>query len=92
MAKDKYTTTLPKKPLSVIKLFIKAKIKDVKKANPDMKNFELLKLVNDQWSALDEEGKKPFQEQAMEAQKDYDDTMAKWKESNSVSEYRETAF
>eukprot|EP00930_Biecheleria_cincta_P044270 TRINITY_DN303_c0_g1_i6.p1 TRINITY_DN303_c0_g1~~TRINITY_DN303_c0_g1_i6.p1 ORF type:complete len:1318 (-),score=418.92 TRINITY_DN303_c0_g1_i6:568-4521(-) len=87
MAKDKYTTTLPKKPLGATKLFMKAKLKEAKKANPEMKNFELQKLVMDQWAALDDEGKKPFQEQAAEAESKYQDTMAKWKESDEYKSY-----
>lgn len=87
MAKAKFLKDLPKKPLGALQLFMKNNAKEVKRKEPNLKGFEIQKLLQERWKALDESEKQRFKDEADEAKKAFDEKMAEYKETENFKSY-----
>mmetsp|Transcript_81078 Transcript_81078/g.142961 ORF Transcript_81078/g.142961 Transcript_81078/m.142961 type:complete len:1231 (+) Transcript_81078:30-3722(+) len=86
-AKDKFLVGQPKKPPSVMAMYFKQELPVLKKAQPELKGFELKKVLEDKWKNLDDEAKKPLQDKAAAADAEYEATSKLFRESENYKAY-----
>eukprot|EP00442_Polarella_glacialis_P052180 CAMPEP_0115150676 /NCGR_PEP_ID=MMETSP0227-20121206/65176_1 /TAXON_ID=89957 /ORGANISM="Polarella glacialis, Strain CCMP 1383" /LENGTH=1249 /DNA_ID=CAMNT_0002561077 /DNA_START=69 /DNA_END=3819 /DNA_ORIENTATION=+ len=87
MAKDKYLSDMPKKPMSAVALYFKKGLSQVKKEKPELKGHELKQALKERWVNLDPSEKGPLEEQAAQAEIDYKETMALFKSSDNYKSF-----
>ncbi|CAE7618338.1 cka1 [Symbiodinium pilosum] len=86
-AKDKYLVGMPKKPKGAIQLFLQEKLKEIKKAKPDLKGPELKNEVREAWNACQEEEKKIYQDKADGLMGDYEEKLKEFRETENFKKY-----
>ena len=72
----------PKKPLSAFFIYLRENYDRVTAAQPEIKITEVTKLISNDWKQLDEAAKKPYQDRAEAAKREYEVTY-----SDYVSKY-----
>jgi len=87
VAKDKYLTEEPKKPVSAMAMFFKQALPALKKEQPELKGAEAKKALETKWLTLDEAEKAAIQEKAAKAYSDYEETVKMWKETENYKAY-----
>eukprot|EP00931_Biecheleriopsis_adriatica_P084991 TRINITY_DN5912_c0_g1_i1.p1 TRINITY_DN5912_c0_g1~~TRINITY_DN5912_c0_g1_i1.p1 ORF type:complete len:1229 (-),score=455.15 TRINITY_DN5912_c0_g1_i1:71-3757(-) len=90
IAKDKYLTGMPKKPLSALALYMKQELKSVKKEKPDLKGFELKKELTERWKAMEEDKRNPLEEAAAKTMAEYEETVKLFKSSENYIAFQKT--
>merc|ERR1719401_839738 len=87
-AKNKYLDDLPKKPSSAVMEFMKKHVGKVKKANPELKGFELKKKLEEMWKDLPEEEKDPLLKAGEEKLKAFQEADKAFKASENWKKYQ----
>mmetsp|Transcript_28063 Transcript_28063/g.60928 ORF Transcript_28063/g.60928 Transcript_28063/m.60928 type:complete len:1274 (-) Transcript_28063:360-4181(-) len=87
VAKFTYLKDMPKKPPNAFRIFNDKKGKEIKKENPDVKGFEIFKVVKEKWKSLTEEEKQPFLDEAQRLQTKYEEDLAAFKQSENYQKY-----
>jgi len=82
-AKNKYLGDMPKKPRAAVVAWMKENVSAVKKANPDAKGFDLKRMMEQKWTALDPELKQPYEEQAKAKYQEFEEAMSAFKSSDN---------
>jgi len=86
-AKFMYLKEMPKKPASALKVYLEQHTKTEKKANPEMKSFEIRKILQDRWLAMSEEEKKPLEDAAAAKLKEYEEAIREFKAGENWTKY-----
>ncbi|CAE6941301.1 Hmgb2 [Symbiodinium natans] len=86
-AKDKYLTGMPKKPKGAIQLFLHEKVKDLKKAKPDLKGPDLKNELRELWNTCQEEEKKTYQDKADMLMGAYEESLKEFRETENFKKY-----
>jgi len=71
-AAKKADSDKPKRPLSAYFLFAGEKRPEVKVAQPELSNTQIVKKLGEMWRALPDAAKKPYQDSAAKAKAEYD--------------------
>jgi len=80
----------PKKPQTAYFLWLTENRERIKQENPDVKaGPAIVKLAGSKWAAMTDDQKKPYQERAVEAKKQYEIDFAKYKESAEYTQHQE---
>eukprot|EP00743_Colponemidia_sp_Colp-15_P001567 GILK01001712.1.p1 GENE.GILK01001712.1~~GILK01001712.1.p1 ORF type:complete len:845 (-),score=150.63 GILK01001712.1:357-2891(-) len=72
----------PKRALSAYFIFSGEKREEIKKANPEAGITDIAKLISAEWNKLDDDQKKPFQQQADKEKARYETEMTEYKKNN----------
>ncbi|CAE6967578.1 HMGB2 [Symbiodinium sp. KB8] len=86
-AKDKYLEGMPKKPKGAIQLFLQEKLKDLKKAKPDLKGPDLKNEVREAWKSCKEEERKVYQDKADNLMSAYEESLKEFRETENFKKY-----
>ncbi|CAE7251331.1 HMGB2 [Symbiodinium sp. CCMP2592] len=86
-AKDKYLEGMPKKPKGAIQLFLQEKLKDLKKAKPDLKGPDLKNEVREAWKSCPEEERKVYQDKADNLMSAYEESLKEFRETENFKKY-----
>merc|ERR1712243_230014 len=70
----------PKRPTSAYFFYAGDVRPGIREENPDMKITEVMSLIGQQWRELEEEDKKPYEEQAAKDRKRYEKEMKAYNE------------
>jgi len=86
-AKFTYLKGMPKPPMDALKMFMEKHMKEEKKANPELKGFEISKKLREKWLEMPEEEKKPLLDEADKKKEEYEAAMAEFKASEDFQKY-----
>jgi len=87
-AKDAFLTDLPKKPVPALVTFMKANVKEVKKANPEAKGVDLRKLLMDKWESMDADQKEKITSEAKDKADEYLKNMEEFKKTENWIKFK----
>eukprot|EP00434_Breviolum_minutum_P017051 symbB.v1.2.015044.t1/scaffold1112.1/size147309/2 len=90
VAKDKYLVEMPKKPLGHLQLYAKEKVKELKKAKPDLKGADLKAEITNSWKAMSDDEKNVYQEKGLKLYEEYEAKMQEFKETENFKKYEST--
>jgi len=81
--KKKKDPNAPKRPTSAYFYFAGDVRPGIREENPDMKVTQVMCLIAEKWRELEEEDKKPFEEQAAKDRKRYEKEMKQYNETGA---------
>ena len=81
--KKKKDPNAPKRPTSAYFFYAGDVRPGIREENPDMKITEVMSLIGEKWRELEEEDKKPYEEQAAKDRKRYEKEMKAYNETGS---------
>eukprot|EP00435_Cladocopium_sp_Y103_P071888 s240_g38.t1 len=90
VAKDKFLTDMPKKPLGHLQLYFRDKVKELKKARPDLKGADLKAEITNSWKAMSDEEKSVYQEKGMTLFQEYEAKLGEFKETENYKKFEST--
>jgi len=90
VAKDKYLVEMPKKPLGHLQLYAKEKVKELKKAKPDLKGADLKAEITNSWKAMSDDERNVYQEKGVKLYEEYEAKMQEFKETENFKKYEST--
>lgn len=73
----------PKRPITAYMFYAQHERKNVNRDKPDAKFGEVGKIIGERWRQLDAEGKKAYEDMAVEDKKRYDKQKAEYNESKN---------
>lgn len=74
----------PKRPITAYMFYAQHERKNVNKDKPDAKFGEVGKIIGERWRQLDAEGKKTYEDMAIEDKKRYDKQKAEYNETKAA--------
>lgn len=86
-AKFKYLQEMPKKPPSALKTFMLANVAAVKKENPLLKGFDLRKVLEDKWKALEDSEREALMAEAKAKEEEYAQQTAAFRAGENWQKY-----
>ncbi|CAJ1421952.1 unnamed protein product, partial [Effrenium voratum] len=90
VAKDKHLAgvQVPKKPPGALDLYGREKVKELKKAKPELKGADLKKEITECWKAFSDEEKTVYQDKAKGMQQEYEEKLRAFKETENFKSYQ----
>ena len=79
----------PKRPMSAFLYYSQGKRREIKDANPTLKNTEVSRLLGEMWRAAPMEEKTPFIEKEKEEREKYKVRIADWRKEDSARQEQE---
>jgi len=90
VAKDKFLTDMPKKPLGHLQLFFRDKVKELKKARPDLKGADLKAEITNSWKTMSDEERSVYQEKGKTLFQEYEAKLGEFKETENYKKFEST--
>jgi len=91
MPRRKRESDKPRRPLTAYMLFSKSKRGEIKENNPNVSFGEIGKLLGSAWQLLNQEDRKPYEEEAQGLKAAYVEEVKKYKETHPESSDEEPA-